>query len=87
MCMSALERRLQLLLDQARYERVAAAARARGVSVSAVIRDAIDRGLDVHPDAALPALDVILEADAAHVPDDPDELVTELHEMRGASIR
>lgn len=87
MCMSALERRLQLLLDQARYERVAAAARTRGVSVSAVIRDAIDRGLDVHPDATLPALDVILEADEAHVPLNPDDLVAELHEMRGQGIR
>lgn len=87
MCMSALERRLQLLLDQERYERVAAAARARGVSVSAVIRDAIDRGLDVHPDVTYPALDVILAADDAPVPADPDDLVTELHEMRGAGLR
>lgn len=84
MCMSGFERRLQLLLDQARYERVSAAARARGVSVSAIIRDAIDRGLDLHPDVAIPALRVILEADQAHVPADPDDLVSELHEMRGA---
>lgn len=40
--MSALERRLQLLLDQARYERVAAEADRSGRSVSAVIREAID---------------------------------------------
>ncbi|MGH3949869.1 MAG: CopG family transcriptional regulator [Pseudonocardiaceae bacterium] len=84
MCMSEFERRLQLLLDQDRYERVSAAARARGVSVSAVIRDAIDRGLDMHPDNQGSALRIILDADTAHVPENPDELVNELHEMRGA---
>lgn len=40
--MSALERRLQLLLDQARYDKVAAEARRTGRSVAAVIREAID---------------------------------------------
>ena len=40
--MSTLERRLQLLLDQERYERVAAEARESGRSVNAVIREAID---------------------------------------------
>lgn len=84
--MSPLERRLQLLLDQERYERVAAAARARGVSVSAVIRNAIDRGLDVHPDVQHPALEVILGADPGHVPDAADDLVAELHQMRGAGV-
>lgn len=54
--------------------------------MSAVIRDAIDRGLDVHPDVTFPALDVIFEAEEAHVPSDPDDLVAELHEMRGASL-
>lgn len=40
--MSALERRIQLLLDDARYERVAAEAERRGASVNSVIRSAID---------------------------------------------
>jgi Ribbon-helix-helix protein, copG family len=40
--MSTLERRLQLLLDQERYERVAAEAKKSGRSVNAVIREAID---------------------------------------------
>ncbi len=52
--------------------------------MSAVIRDAIDRGLDMHPDNQGSALRIILDADAAHVPENPDELVNELHEMRGA---
>lgn len=42
MCMSVMERRLQLLLDQARYERVSTEAAASGRSVAAVIREAID---------------------------------------------
>lgn len=37
-----MERRLQLLLDQQRYERVASEAERQGRSVAAVIRDAID---------------------------------------------
>lgn len=43
MCMSLMERRLQLLLDQARYDRVSEEAIASGRSVAAVIRDAIDQ--------------------------------------------
>lgn len=42
MCMSGLERRLQLLLDAARYERVAGEAERSGRSVASVIREAID---------------------------------------------
>jgi hypothetical protein len=37
-----MERRLQLLLDQERYDRVAGEAKRTGRSVAAVIRDAID---------------------------------------------
>lgn len=40
--MSVMERRLQLLLDQERYDRVAAEAASRGASVASVIREAID---------------------------------------------
>ncbi|QOR70998.1 antitoxin [Ruania alkalisoli] len=40
--MSVMERRLQLLLDRARYERVAAEAARSHRSVAAVIREAID---------------------------------------------
>ncbi|UFU03211.1 hypothetical protein LQF12_00945 [Ruania suaedae] len=40
--MSGMERRLQLLLDRARYERVAAEAARSQRSVAAVIREAID---------------------------------------------
>jgi hypothetical protein len=77
------EKRLQILLDEARYERVSALARSRGVSVAAVIREAIDRGLGMTVDIRAEALETILNAPPAPVPDDPAELVTELHEMRG----
>ena len=43
MCMSAtMTRRLQLLLNEERYQRVAAKAKKERLSVAAVIRDAID---------------------------------------------
>lgn len=38
-----LDRRVQLLLDRERYERLEVEAARRGVSVAAVIREAIDR--------------------------------------------
>lgn len=51
--MSVMERRLQLLLDQDRYARVAEEARRSGRSVAAVIREAIDaRFSDDHDDDA-----------------------------------
>jgi hypothetical protein len=40
-----LEHRLQILLDDERHRRITAVARDRGVSVAAVVREAIDRGL------------------------------------------
>jgi predicted DNA-binding protein len=79
------EKRLQIRLDRERYERVSALARSRGVSVAAVIRDAIDRGLGTPADVRTAALEVILTAEPAEVPDDPAELVSELREMRGAT--
>jgi hypothetical protein len=41
----ALEHRLQILLDDERHRRLVGAARARGVSVATVVREAIDKGL------------------------------------------
>lgn len=46
-----MERRLQLLLDSARYERVAAEAEQSGRSVAAVIREAIDFRFPGPPDS------------------------------------
>lgn len=74
-----MERRLHLLLDEARYERVAARAARQGVSVAAVIREVIDRGLpavDDHRRAM--ALRRILDADPMPVPEDPADLRAEI---------
>lgn len=51
--MSAImSRRLQLLLDEERYQRVAAKAKKERLSVAAVIRDAIDESLVGNDDSA-----------------------------------
>ena len=84
MCM--LERRVHLLLDEPRYRRVAALARARGVSVAAVIREAIDRGLPaVDEPRRRQAAAVLLSAPGMPVPADPADLVAELEDMRGGA--
>lgn len=80
MCM--LDRRLQILIDEERYARVARAARERGTSVAAVIRDAIDRGLPAPDRRRRAALSRVLSAPAMPVPD-VAELRKELAELRG----
>ena len=42
-CMCMLDHRVQILLDDARYQKVSGEAKRRGVSIAAVIRDALDR--------------------------------------------
>lgn len=80
MCMS-LEHRLQILLDDDRHRRVTAAARARGVSVATIVREAIDRG--VADEGSRRAAGVyILGADDMVVPDIAD-LKAELDDLRG----
>jgi len=78
----SLDRRLQLLLDEERYRRVAALAGQRGTSVAAVIRDAIDRGLPNPDHRRKAAARRLLDADPVDVPDVP-ELLDELSELRG----
>lgn len=76
MCMY--ERRLQLLLDQERYERVAARARRRKVSVATVIREAIDQAVPAQDRTRREAADRLLAARPMPVPSDPAELRREL---------
>jgi len=85
MCM-ALERRLHLLLDEARYRRVAAAARQRQTSVAAVIRGAIDEALPDDADRKRAAAKMILAADPIPVPDDPAELKREIRDARSRGL-
>jgi hypothetical protein len=77
-----LERRLQILLDEGRYQRVAAEARHRGVSVASVIREAIDRALPASLPQRHAAAERILSAPDMPVPADPSELRAELEELR-----
>jgi hypothetical protein len=78
----AFDRRLQLLLDEERYQRVAALAEQQGSSVAAVIREAIDRGLPSSDRRRSAAGRRLLAAVPMPVPDVP-ELLTELDDLRG----
>jgi hypothetical protein len=77
-----MDRRLQLLLDEDRYRRVAALASQRGTSVAAVIRDAIDRGLPRPERRRTAAARRILDAEDMPVPD-VTALLAELDDLRG----
>ena len=78
----ALTHRLQLLLDEERYARVARAAREQGTSVAAVIRAAIDASLAPVDRRRQAAGQAILDAEPMPVPD-RDGLLVELDELRG----
>jgi hypothetical protein len=81
--MHMLERRLQILLDDSRYRRLAAAARARKTSVAAVVRDAIDHALPGDADKKRAAAEAILKAKPIPVPATVEELKRELRDTRG----
>jgi hypothetical protein len=79
------DRRLQILLDEPRYRRVAGIARDRQTSVAAVIREAIDL-LDPDERARKRAAGkAILEAEPMPVPD-MEELKAELEEIRSGGL-
>jgi len=69
MCMAELTRRLQILLDQRRYDRLEALARRRKTSVATLIREAVDTAF---PDERLNRADAgrrLLEAQPIEVGD------------------
>lgn len=74
-----LSRRMQILLDEERYERVQALARQRGTSVAAIIREAIDRGLPAAQQRRAAAARRILAAEPMEV----GGLLAELEDLRG----
>ncbi len=80
MCM--LERRLQILLDEGRYQRISSLAKARGVSVATVVREAIDHGLRAAAAGGRAAARLVLPAEPMPVPP-PETLRGELDELRG----
>jgi hypothetical protein len=83
--MHMLERRLQILLDDARYRRLTTAARERGTSVAAVVRDAIDLALPADLAKRRAALEAILAAEPMPVPD-VEELKREIAEGRSRAL-
>lgn len=74
---------MHILLDDARYRRVAAEARERKTSIAAVIRDAIDQALSIDLDRKRRAADELLAAEPTDVPDTVEELKAELRSSRG----
>jgi hypothetical protein len=77
-----LTHRLQLLLDEDRYQRIALLAKQRKVSVAAVVREAIDRGLPAAPRRRVAAANRILAAEPMPV-GSPAALAEELDDLRG----
>lgn len=75
--MHMLTRRLQILLDEARYRRLEQQAQARGTSIATVVRDAIDHSIPSTDAERQAALDRILAADPMELPEDPAELKRE----------
>jgi len=78
----SLERRLQVLIDEERHQRIVKVARERGVSMSAVVREALDRGRLDPQSRRRAAGERLLEAADMAVPEPPD-LRAELEELRG----
>lgn len=80
-----MQRRVQILLDDARYRRVAAAARERTTSVAAIIREAIDEMLPVELERKQRAADELLAAEPVPVPETVEELKADIRADRGRS--
>jgi hypothetical protein len=80
--MHMLERRLQVLLDEHRYARLAAHADERNLSIGAVVREALDRMIPATSEERSSAARSILSAEAMAVPG-PRELRGELDALRG----
>ena len=79
----SLDRRFQILLDEARYRRLEAAARKRKTSVAAVIRAAIDESLAVDLERKRRAAAELLAAEPMPVPQTVEELKAEIRDARG----
>lgn len=79
--MLMLEHRLQILLDEKRHARITSVARERGVSVAAVVRDAIDRGVADPEGRRRAAARRLLDAPDMDVPE-PAELKAEVDSLR-----
>jgi Ribbon-helix-helix protein, copG family len=85
MCMSEMERRLQLLLDQQRYALVEREATRSGRSVSAVIREAIDFRFDNEVSARMAAGEWLLAHSSQVTGREPDWAETKA--LLGAGLK
>ena len=83
MCM--LSRRLQILLDERRYRRLQAEARARRASVGALVREAIDKAFPVSLERKRAAAKAILAARPMPLPANIADLKVELAEIRAGA--
>ena len=83
-CMCMLDHRVQILLDDERYQKVTREAKRRRVSIAAVIRDALDQ-LPTDAEVRRTAIDAILAAEPMPLPADPAELRHELDAARDRS--
>lgn len=80
------ERRLQILIDEPRYRRIAARARTQKTSVAAVIREAIDVAFPGDLDKKRAAWEELKKAERMRVPASVKELKAELDEIRGGGL-
>ena len=79
--MSMLDRRLQVLIDEGRWSRLEREAERRRVSVSVLVREAIDERFPGDADERRASLQAVLDACPMDVPD-PEELHEELEAIR-----
>jgi hypothetical protein len=76
------DRRLQVLIESEQYRALESVAAERGVSVAAVVREAVGRYLASGPEQTARAAQQILDAEPMPV-GSPGELREELEELRG----
>ncbi|MGA7172770.1 MAG: antitoxin [Candidatus Dormiibacterota bacterium] len=80
--MSMFDRRLQVLIDDARWDRLEREASRRGVAVAVLVREAIDQQIPQDAGERRSALQAILDAEPMAVPE-PGRLREELDQIRG----
>jgi hypothetical protein len=80
--MSMLDRRLQVLIDEERWDRLTAEADRRRVPVAVLVREALDQVYPNDFEQRRAALQRVLAAEKMPVPG-PEELRRELDEIRG----
>jgi len=80
--MSMFDRRLQVLIDDARWDRLEREASRRGVAVAVLVREAIDQQIPQDAEERRSALQAILDAEPMAVPE-PGPLREELDQIRG----